>query len=178
MSTGYIYKIWSLQSDEIYIGSTQCVRRRKNGHKRSCNITTNKKHNYRVYQHIRAHGGWDAWFMNVVEQVEYTHRWELETREAHHIKTLKASLNCIIPGRTQAEWYQDHREAILQRVKQYSESNREAIAEKNKRYRERKNQKIECCCGLTSVRNHLKRHQKTKKHHEAFSRKTYDFIWS
>ena len=129
MPTGYIYKIWSLQSDEIYIGSTKCFRKRKSTHKKTCNNDNDRDHNLRVYQHIRAHGGWDAWFMNVIEQIEYTHKWELETREAHHIRDLNASLNCKIPTQTRAEHYQSNRERILEQRKQYRESNPEVMRE-------------------------------------------------
>jgi hypothetical protein len=72
--------------------------------------------------------------MNVIEQVEYTHKWELHTREAHHIKTLNASLNCKIPTQTREEHYQANRERILERAKEYREDNRERILEKHKQY--------------------------------------------
>ena len=188
--TGFVYKLWSLQSDEIYIGSTQCVRTRKCNHKNTCTNPNQKNHNLRVYQHIRAHGGWDTWFMNVVEQVEYTHRWELEAREANHIKTLNASLNSQIPGRTRAEYKkqyrEDNKEAISEKSKQYRQTNKEVIAEKDKQYhqanRERilahKKEKIVCECGAQVGRTSIRRHQKSKKHHDLFYKKTYDFIWS
>jgi CDGSH-type Zn-finger protein len=154
--------------------------------------------------------------MDVIEQLEFTHKWELSTREAHHIKTLNASLNCKIPTRTKAEYARDNRERlkeykkqyhidnrerIIKKSKQHYQANREARKEKNKRYhqvnREREiarrkkyyqdnkqkmladmNQKIMCYCGASSSKSNLKRHQRTKKHHETFSRKIYDFIWS
>jgi hypothetical protein len=131
--------------------------------------------------------------MNVIEQIEYTHKWELETREAHHIKTLNASLNCVIPGRTDAEYYQDNREEIaeqhkqyhqanrarmLERQKQYQKEHKEEIAEYHKQWYQDNKQKIECDCGIQIGRISLKRHQRTKRHHETFSRKVYDFIHS
>lgn len=185
-TTGYIYKLWSLQSDEIYIGSTKCFRKRKSNHKKACTNVNDNAHNYAVYQHIRSNGGWDAWFMNVIEQVEFTHKWELETREAYHIKDLNASLNCRIPTQTPAEYRQDNRERIAERDKQYRQANREAILEQKKQYRqanrarinERQRQKIECECGAQVNKTSIYKHQRSKRHHKAFYQKTYDFIHS
>jgi len=57
--------------------------------------------------------------------------------------------------------YQDNRDDILEKQKQYYQENREKILENI-------NQKITCeICGFIGTKNHLKRHQKTKKCIEA-----------
>lgn len=53
--------------------------------------------------------------------------------------------------------YQDNRDDILEKQKQYYQENREKILENI-------NQKITCeICGFIGTKNHLKRHQKSKK---------------
>ena len=55
------------------------------------------------------------------------------------------------------EYYEINKEQILEKTNEYKKINKEKIAEKAK-------EKIKCnICGCESTRNHLKRHQRTKK---------------
>ena len=81
-------------------------------------------------------------------------------------------MNKCIPLRSRAEHYQDNKEYILNRQHKYYLNNRESIREKVKEYRLKndeyikryKNECIECeICGGKSSRNHIKRHQSTKR---------------
>jgi len=84
------------------------------------------------------------------------------------------------------QYHQDNKEKISEYQKQYHQDNKERLKEYQKQFRQANreriiahmNQKITCECGAISTRTNLKRHQRTKKHHETFSRKIYDFIWS
>lgn len=77
----------------------------------------------RVYQYIRANGGWQNWTTISIDIDRYsaTDRQNLETRERYWIETLKASLNCIIPTRTQQEF----RDGYKPEKKIYDENRRQ-----------------------------------------------------
>ena len=79
---------------EIYIVSTKSIRNRKSAHKGACTNTSHKQYCNKLYTYIRANGGWDNWDIRVIENVEYSHKYELLMRERYWIEQLKASLNC------------------------------------------------------------------------------------
>ena len=64
-SKGFIYKLSCLDPNitEIYIGCSTDYKSRKQQHKKRCCNETNPKHHYKVYQFIRANGGWQNWRM-------------------------------------------------------------------------------------------------------------------
>src|SRR4051812_24970874 len=103
---GYIYKIYctDVNITEIYVGSTRDAKERKSHHKGVCNNPTDRNHNTPVYQFIRANGGWENWTLIIIETIEYNEKHELRAREHHWIETLKATLNCQVPTRTDKEW--------------------------------------------------------------------------
>ena len=200
--TGHIYKLCCIDPTvkEIYIGSTTNPRVRKWNHKSVCNNPNANNYNYNVYQYIRAHGGFDNWQMIILEaNIQYDEKFELSARERHWLENLSASLNSQIPNRTDAEYHQDNREAILVKMKQYRQDNREAILVKKKQYREnnketlaikdkqykqdnkeamasQQKEKIECDCGAIFNRSVRSRHIKTKKHKQYQG--IYDYITS
>ena len=65
MSTYTIYKICcnTNECDEVYVGSTKAFRSRKYTHKCICDNINSKLYNIKIYQTIRANGGWDNWRM-------------------------------------------------------------------------------------------------------------------
>ena len=69
--TAFVYKLWCLDVKDHYIGSTQNVRSRKYQHKTACNNPNDAKYNRYVYQFIREHGGFDAWDLEIIEEVKY-----------------------------------------------------------------------------------------------------------
>lgn len=135
--TGYIYKLCCNDPTIIdcYVGSTKNEKVRKNGHKVRYNGGGDKS-NYNVYQFIRANGGWENWNMIRLETFKFDDRAELNARERYWLETLGATLNKMIPTRTDKEYYQDNREVLLKQVKEYREANKEVISEKSKKYRE------------------------------------------
>ena len=140
-----------------YVGHTTNKTRRKQDHKDCCNNPNSKKYNRYVYQFIREHGGWENWSMVVIEEHPCENRNKAETRERYWIETLQATLNKVIPTRTDKEWYEENKEELLKYQQQYREQNREEIKEK-------KNQKINCECGGKYTNCHKSRHMKSKKH--------------
>ena len=131
-----IYKLCCRDVDitEIYVGSTTNFYRRKSQHKRTSNDTNNKSYNMYVYQFIRENGDWSNFDMVIVEEFSATDKNDLHKRERHWIETLKATLNKVIPTRTDADYYQANKETILEKNKNYRQLNSDKIKEQNKQY--------------------------------------------
>ena len=138
-----IYKICcrDLNTTELYVGHTVCMRRRKNQHKSSCNKEKTKGYNYNVYQFIRANGGWNNWDMIEVERYNAVNGYDSKKRERYWIEELKATLNCKLPTQTQKEYVENNKEIINEKKKVYRETHKEEIKERNKEYNE-KNKEI------------------------------------
>ena len=168
-NNSYIYKI--SKDNLIYIGSTCDFKRRMSEHKSICNNINSTKYNFKIYQTIRLHGGWDLFEKLVVQNVCCENRKELREIEGEFIKNI-GTINCQISGRTKKQYREDNRDKIAEYTKQYYENNRNKIAEYTKQYREdnrdkileRKKQKIICpICSVLTTKHHIKRHQKSKK---------------
>jgi len=168
---GVIYKLKHNEDYvdlNIYIGSTCNFKHRKNEHKNNCNNEKSKNYNSPVYQFIRDNGGWDGWIMIAIEEYSCDSKKKLEIRERYYIDLLRPVLNKYIPARTLKEYREDNKEKIAEKIKKYYEDNKEKIKEQKKEYyennKEKLYEKVICDkCGCESTKNHLKRHQKTKK---------------
>ena len=79
--------------------------------------------------------------IEVVETAIYE-KGPLKILEGMIIKYWKPKCNNNIPGRTDAEYYQDNKEKIAKRVKLYKQTNKEKITESNKQYYQEKKDKI------------------------------------
>jgi hypothetical protein len=153
-SKGMIYKIKHKEDyddDNIYIGSTCNLIRRRCQHKYCCNNENDPKYNKPLYQYIRENSGWDAFILIKIQDYKCNSKSELEIEERRMIDMLKPKLNKIIPTRSLKEWreankeilaekdkkkYEANKEVILEKMKEYREDNKEVIAEKKKKYRE------------------------------------------
>jgi len=118
-SKGIIYKLCcnDLNIKEIYVGSTTNFKDRKSKHKHSCNKEKSKAYNLKVYQYIRSNGGWDNWDMILLENYNATDSHHLEARERYWLETLKATLNCQIPTRTEKEKNIEYRKQNTDKIK-------------------------------------------------------------
>jgi hypothetical protein len=184
-----IYKIVCNDPDvkECYIGSTCNLYKRKSEHKSSCNNEKNKNYNLRVYQCIRANGGWNNWSVIQIEAYSCNYKRELELRERYHLEELKANLNCHIPTRSYQEWQEDNKEKIKEKRKEQYEKNKEYYKEKSKQYKanhkeavleyrklyneknkqvikETRSKLIECECGAVIGTHNKHLHARSKKH--------------
>ena len=142
-----IYKLVhfdDLNDNNIYVGHTTNMTKRKWEHKNACCNPDNKHYNFKVYQFIRENGGWEQWRIILVEKYPCNDVYEAISRERYWVKELKATLNKREPGRTIKEWCED---------------NKVQIAEK-------KGQKIRCECGSIIRKGEISRHRKTIKHQE------------
>ncbi len=172
-----IYKICckDINVTDVYIGHTTDFIRRKAKHKQSCNNVNSEGYNYYVYQFIRNNGGWDNFEMIEVEKHNCNDRLEACKKERYWLETLKATLNKRIPSRTKIEWYNDNKENINEKHKQYREQNKDKITEYKKEYREQNKDKINdyqkqiCICNICNcnyTKGHKTHHEKTKKHQD------------
>ena len=164
-SKGLIYKLCCLDPNvkEIYVGSTTNFVERKKGHKGSHNNPNVKEYNYKVYQHIRAFGGWTNWEMVLIEYFPCDNELELGRRENYWKQELQSSLNSRTPPmyETKQEYmknvYETNKEVLKEKAKLYKQDNKEQITEKN-------NQKYTCECGGRYTLIHRARHFRTKVH--------------
>ena len=138
-NNGKIYKIWSTQTDDIYIGSTtQPLSKRIGEHRRKYKMYQNGKYGYTSSYKILEYG--DA-RIELIEDCKCERREELTAREGHFIRTLDCVNKCI-PGRAWKEYFEDNREKIRQKDRQYREDNREKIRQKDRQYHHANREKM------------------------------------
>lgn len=172
--------------DEYY-GHTTDKTKRKYGHKHTCHNTNCRDYDIYLYRFIRENGGFDNWSMVIVEEYPCENKNQAEARERYWIETQQATLNQVIPTRTQQEYYEENREEIREKKKKYYEENKEEILECHRQYREehreklkdynklyreehkkeiseKRCQKINCECGKKYSIGNKSRHLKSQKH--------------
>jgi hypothetical protein len=135
-----IYKIVcnDLNIKDCYVGSTTSFTKRKCGHKTACKNENNKNYNLKVYQTIRANGGWDNFSMLEIEKYPCNDNNEATTRERYWFETLQAKMNSNIPSRTDAQYMEDNRDEknikALQHYHDHKEEHREEVNKKRMIY--------------------------------------------
>ena len=169
---GKIYKIWSPEGDDIYIGSTtEILCRRLAAHKSNYNIgrTTTSRILFEKYTDVR---------IELMEEFPCDKKSKLIAREGHYIRTLNC-VNKTIPDRTFKEYYEKNKdyykeyyETNKDKIKEYYIDNKNHILEQRKEYRkknkdrikEKVGEKIKCECGCDVRRDYLARHKLSQKH--------------
>ena len=168
-SKSCIYKLLhkeDFNNENIYVGSTTNFIQRKKTHKKRCNLVNNKEYNKNVYQHIRGNGGWENWVMIQIEPFSCNSKKELETRERYWIETLKSKLNCVIPTRTQREYYDNNKEKIAEKVKKYRQQNADKMTEQSKIYYQNNKEKIAERVKKYREQNKEKMTEQSKKYYQ------------
>ena len=165
--------------EEFYIGSTKDFQRRRRQHKHSCTNVNSKKHKTPVYKFIRENGGWDAWTMAEICEVQYRSEKYLRKVETQFVQEWGATLNSVLPFRTTKQTKEYHskyvranRDKIDAYAKQYLNKHKEVISIKRKKYRRKNNVRIKawqsekhvCTCGSHVTRANLAQHRRSKKH--------------
>lgn len=174
-SKSIVYKLCCKDPEitDIYVGSTCSKYKRKNDHKENTIGQNSRKYNYRVYQFIREHGGFDNWDMTPIEVYPCESKTELVIRERYWFEKLGATLNSQYPQRSHEEYRETHKEQKAESDKKYRNKNKEELKAKKKDYRNKnkeelnakKAKKYTCECGGTWNAGHGKpRHLKTIKH--------------
>jgi len=117
MIKGYIYKI-SCKSENInkcYIGSTTNFYRRVAQHK----YDINRQGNRPIYKFINSNGGMDNFNFEKILEVQINERIDLFKIEKQYIKSESNLINCSIPCRNKKEYYNDNKNILIQKSKDY-----------------------------------------------------------
>ena len=182
-----IYKIWSPNTDMVYIGSTtQSLSKRMGQHVMYYRYQPNK--NIRLCRSVEIIAFGDA-KIELIEKIDCTDRIELLRAEGKAILNTKNCVNKQVAGRTKKEWIHDNKEKIAEDNSVYYQNNKEKIAEqkavwyqnnkeiaanRGKIYRERTREKrlvcgavrLTCRCGSIVRTDNMTRHYRSKKHTE------------
>jgi hypothetical protein len=139
---GYVYKLCCDGINDFYIGSSFDMKDRKINHKSRCNNANSKYYNLKLYQYIRANGGFENWKYEILVEKEFENKRDLEIKEQECIKLLNPLLNS-------KSAYQTEEDLKLQR-KRYSAKNSTT--------------KINCACGRTTDKTNKATHEKSNHH--------------
>ena len=120
---------------DIYIGSTTNFKSRKYQHKIVCNNQNGENYLCYKYVFIRDNGGWENWDMVQIKEFKCENKRELEAEERKIIEQTGATLNKIMPTRTDKEWREKNKDTIKEYRKQYYEKNKDEINKNQKEYR-------------------------------------------
>lgn len=132
MTTEYTFYIIVCNDPNItdcYVGSTKVFRQRKYEHKSRCNNELSEKHHFKIYQTIRANGGWNNWSVKPID-TKICNNLEARIHEMKLIEERNAKLNCK-NAYTDNEKYQ----------KKYREDNKDKKREYDKAYRLKQKEK-------------------------------------
>lgn len=170
---GYIYKLYSPQTGDVYIGSTTTtLQERLRTH--LCHPERTSAKNILKQEDVA---------IELIEEVSFNNRSELLLAEGNHIKVNKC-VNQNMPLRKYNEYYEEvlkdrmrnNREQLNEYKRQWRKSNPEKTAEDAKRFREKRIEKNKeyakmyrstiffCECGSTVCLSHKARHLKSSKH--------------
>ena len=147
-----------------YVGSTANFSDRKRRHFQTCNNPNNIYYHYKIYETIRANGGWENWKMVIIGEAKEISLTQSRILEQKYIDELEEKLNTNRAYRTKEDLAEDYKkinkkkyeknkekyrenhkayyEANKENIKAYREANKEKKAEYMKAYREANKEKI------------------------------------
>jgi len=127
---GKIYKLWSIEGDDIYIGSTiNALHKRLWGH-RADNNTCSSKILFEKYNDVK---------IELIEEYPCENKQQLNAREGHHMRLNKNNIiNHCIAGRTIKEYnkkyYIDNIDKLKEQQNQYRIDNADKVKEYHKNW--------------------------------------------
>ena len=94
-SNTILYKIVckDLKIKDLYVGYTTNYVQRKYAHKQNCNNSKSVNYSYKLYEVIRANGGWNNWDMEIIKLFNCKDKFEAKQKEIYYIVLLKPTLN-------------------------------------------------------------------------------------
>ena len=132
-----------------YVGSTTNFTQRKYQHKHGCNNTTSKHHNFKIYQIIRANGGWKNWTMIEIVNKLCQSRRDAERQEQEIMDELHTDMNTQKPFSTheatkerKAKYLADNADGIKTYQAKYKADNADKIKAYKVKYRQDNADKI------------------------------------
>ena len=98
-SNTIIYKITCKNQaiTDVYVGHTTNFVQRKHAHKQSCINSKSVNHKCKLYEVIRANGGWENWQMEIINFFNCADHYAARKKEQEYFIELKATLNSIEP---------------------------------------------------------------------------------
>jgi hypothetical protein len=149
-----VYKIWSTQGENIYIGSTtkQYLCQRMDKHRSNYKAFQNGKYHYISSFKLFEDYGLENCFVELLEAKECNSKDELSQLEGQYIRSLSC-VNKRIESRTKKEYIEDNKEHFVEYKKKYYIDNKEENTKKH-----------DCVCGLTYSNHHRARHERSIKH--------------
>lgn len=102
-SSTIIYKITCKDSaiTDVYVGHTTNFVERKHAHRRNCINANSANKKLKLYEVIRANGGWNNWKMEIINFFDCKDQSEARQKEQEYFISLNATLNSIEPFPTQ-----------------------------------------------------------------------------
>jgi len=171
---GKIYRIWSLDTDKIYIGSTcDTLSNRFCNHKYKYKCWKNGKDKYVSSYALFDLVGVDNCKIELEHNFACDSKTKLNKEEGRIQRLYKDIIvNKEIAGRTSKEYNQEHKEEKKEYMKEYRQQHKEEINEKANEYyqehkqeiNEKRNQKHDCECGGKYSHSTKARHFRGKKH--------------
>lgn len=140
-------KIYAIRGgDEVYIGSSaqKYLSSRFEGHKKSYKCFKAGKKYFLTSFILFDKYGIENCFIELIEAFPCNSVEELRKREGEHIRKAQNCVNKHVAGRSDKEYYEEHKEKIKEKHRDYREEHKEATKEQEKKYRaEHKEQKKE-----------------------------------
>ena len=177
-----IYIIRSRNTNKVYVGATaSTLVKRFSQHNSEFAKGKNKTRARQVLEHGDC-------YIELLEKYPCLDKDESNAREKYWMRQFdEQRVNCQLPGRTKAEWYQDNREVELEKNKRYRQNNKQKCNEQSRqwyennkqkcneqsrqwyennkqRFNKQRNQRFECLCGSQCTHANRARHMKTIKH--------------
>ena len=138
----YTFYKFSCKTEDIeccYVGSTANFLARQRNHKYSTNNTNSKDYNIKLYETIRANGGWENWTMTIIGEAENISLKDARIKEEEYRVNLKAELNmrrAYLSDKQHKAYYETNKEQIKEKAKSYKEAHKERYKVVDKAYRE------------------------------------------
>ena len=132
---GKIYKLWSLEGDDIYIGSTtQSLAQRKGDHLKHLKYgkACSSKLLFQKYNDVK---------IELLEEYPCENKEQLVRKEGEYIRSNEC-VNKRVAGRTKNEYYEDNKEKINERWRKYYEDNKKQKRKYDREYYEDNKDKI------------------------------------
>ena len=133
----YIYRIYSITNDKVYVGSTIDFNKRRIEHKSNCYNKNSKKYYYKLYRTIRKYDGWNYFIMGILASFDYNTKKERLQREKDFMILYRANLNSRSALRTNEERIQNQR-TYRNNIKNESPEKREIRLRKKEQRRKMK----------------------------------------
>jgi len=98
-SNTIIYKITCKNTaiTDVYVGHTTNFVQRKHAHKQNCNSEKSSSNKCKLYEVIRANGGWSNWHMEIINFFNCADSYEARKKEQEYFVALNATLNSVEP---------------------------------------------------------------------------------